>query len=341
MPCCGNCFNDRFLKEFIKTEPSKTTSDCAFCGSRNVPCISAEKLAIHFLAVIENQYIEADNNTGKPVWVLLNEDWLLFKNLTEKTCKSLFIEMFPDENIAGKKYVPRIIPFSDKIEKWEEFKEELKHENRYFYKKSPSQGEIEILFKYLILTIWDTPSTFYRARINDDATPFPLEKMGKPPLAVVRSGRANPLGISYLYAASNPETAIAEVKPYVGDYVCIARFESIRRMALMDLRYPRETISPFEIDENDFDHVLNNIEYMRILGDELSKPIIPKKADLEYLSTQYLCELIKHFNYDGVVYKSSVGNGDNYAIFNDDKLMINEVYVHKVTSAEYQSTRIN
>ena len=86
---------------------------------------------------------------------------------------------------------------------------------------------------------------------------------------------------------------------------------------------------------------MNNIEYMRILGDELSKPIIPKKADLEYLSTQYLCELIKHFNYDGVVYKSSVGSGDNYAIFNDDKLTINDVSVYKIISAEYQSALIN
>ena len=59
------------------------------------------------------------------------------------------------------------------------------------------------------------------------------------------------MGISYLYTASNPETAIAEVKPYVGDYVCVGRFVSARRTALMDFRNPRETISPFEIEEND------------------------------------------------------------------------------------------
>jgi hypothetical protein len=343
MPCCGNCFNDRFLKEFIKTEPSKINTDCTFCGLKNVPCIPAEKLSAHFLNVIDNQYIETNENKGKPAWVLLNEDWLLFKNLDEKSSALLFIEMFPDENIADKKYIPRIIPSLDKIEKWEEFKKELKHENRYFYKKSPSRDEIEILFKYLILNKDETPKIFFRARICDDGTPFSMDKMGKPPLGIVRGGRANPIGISYLYTASNPDTAIAEVKPYVGDYVCIAQFdvndelEKNTNLVLMDLRHPRETISPFLIEENDFDNVLNNIDYMRILGDELSKPIIPKKADLEYLSTQYLCELIKHFNYDGVVYKSSIASGDNYAIFNDDKLLIKKIFVHKITSSEYKS----
>ena len=73
------------------------------------------------------------------------------------------------------------------------------------------------------------------------------------------------------------------------------------------------------------------------LGKELSKPVIPRDANLEYLSSQYICELIKHKNYDGVIYKSSVGDGDNYAIFDDKNLLGKKTSIYKITKNLYES----
>ena len=54
---------------------------------------------------------------------------------------------------------------------------------------------------------------------------------------------------------------------------------------------------------------------------QLSKPVLPREADLEYLPSQYLCEFVKHVGFQGITFKSSLSNGDNYALFNDDGLV--------------------
>ncbi len=68
------------------------------------------------------------------------------------------------------------------------------------------------------------------------------------------------------------------------------------------------------------------------LGEELSKPVIPKEAHLEYLPSQYMCEFIKKCGFDGVMYKSAMSSGVNYALFNDDKLSAIEVKQYHVNS---------
>lgn len=83
-----------------------------------------------------------------------------------------------------------------------------------------------------------------------------------------------------------------------------------------------------------------DLDYLCHLGEELSKPILPRDAQLEYLSTQYLCELIKHCGFDGVIYKSSVGDGDNYAIFTDSKVQSLDVEVYFVNDIEITSSKI-
>ena len=75
---------------------------------------------------------------------------------------------------------------------------------------------------------------------------------------------------------------------------------------------------------------------------------MPYEANLEYLPTQYLCEFIKHveiklkdrtFKFDGVIYKSSVGTGINYAIFNDEKLDIVDVLLYEITDIAIKSQK--
>jgi hypothetical protein len=53
--------------------------------------------------------------------------------------------------------------------------------------------------------------------------PFPVERM-KPLRNRAREGRANPKGIPYLYLATHQDTAMAEVRPWVGSLISIGRF---------------------------------------------------------------------------------------------------------------------
>jgi hypothetical protein len=207
---------------------------------------------------------------------------------------------------------------------WQDFKNELKHTNRYFPTKAPSHNHLRWLFDNLVLH--QIPQCLYRARINEDENPIEITSMGKPPSKISTAGRANPIGIPYLYTASNISTSIAEIRPHKGDCVTVAKFNILEPLKLADLRNPRQSISPFAFkDENELNQIFADLDYLCHLGVELSKPILPRDAHLEYLSSQYLCELIKHCGFDGVVYKSSVGDGDNFTIFYDEKLEASEI----------------
>jgi RES domain-containing protein len=165
--------------------------------------------------------------------------------------------------------------------------------------------------------------------------------MGKPPKKSVLNGRANPIGIPYLYVASTIETAIAEIRGNKGEYVTVAEFKMQSKLELADLREPKSTISPFELnEENELELIYKNMPFLTLLGNELSKPIIPREANLEYLSSQYLCELIKQLGFHGIIYKSSVADGNNYVIFNDSKLKAEKVEQHQITDVITKSKQI-
>lgn len=51
------------------------------------------------------------------------------------------------------------------------------------------------------------------------------------------------------------------------------------------------------------------------MGDELTRPVLPQGAAIDYVPSQFLCEFIKKCGYDGVVYRSAVGDGINLALF--------------------------
>lgn len=72
-----------------------------------------------------------------------------------------------------------------------------------------------------------SPETcYFRARVNkiDEIDVKPLSDMGAPPREATRPGRLNPTGIPYLYLSSDKETAIAEVRPWMGANVTVASF---------------------------------------------------------------------------------------------------------------------
>jgi RES domain-containing protein len=155
--------------------------------------------------------------------------------------------------------------------------------------------------------------------------------MGKPPAKKSTNGRANPIGIPYLYVASTPETAIAEIRGHKNEIISVAKFEIEENLELADLRDPRTTVTPFGIDDEELELIYTNLPFLELLGEELSKPIIPSEANLEYLPSQYLSEIFKHIGFHGIIYKSSVSDGDNFVLFDDKKVKAVEVNQHQIT----------
>ncbi|TAK05525.1 RES domain-containing protein [bacterium] len=63
--------------------------------------------------------------------------------------------------------------------------------------------------------------------------PFPSERM-KPLRDRAREGRANPKGIPYLYVSTHRDTALAEVRPWVGSLVSVAQLRIDRDLRLVN-----------------------------------------------------------------------------------------------------------
>ena len=149
----------------------------------------------------------------------------------------------------------------------------------------------------------------------------------------------NPQGISYLYTGKDNETCIAELRPYKKAEITIVTILTNKVLKLINFNLRKDIISPFQLEGSLLEN-LETVELYNKLVAELSKPVIPESSELDYLPTQFLSELIKHQGFDGFIFKSSVGPGDNVVIFDQDNVTREEnLEYFEVEGIEYKFKR--
>jgi hypothetical protein len=191
------------------------------------------------------------------------------------------------------------------------------YQNRFFPEANIDLERLELLLSSLTPDSDEVPSVWYRARIRIGETAYSIEEMGAPPKRIASHGRANPAGIPYLYLASTQRTAVSEIRPHTGEMACVCEYTTPNNLKVVDLRTPRKMVSPFLLeDAADIDRMRNDLPFLERLGDELTRPVLPQAAAIDYTPSQYLCEFIKKCGYQGVIYRSSVSEGINLALFN-------------------------
>lgn len=222
---------------------------------------------------------------------------------------------------------------------WSELRQELREQNRFFAGRAIVR-DIEDALRTDLTKITLREGTFYRVRTTTTDVALSIGEMGAPPATHSTAGRANPAGIPYLYLASDQETAICEVRPHNNEKLTVGSFRIASSVTCVDLRNPRIG-SPFQHGSK-LREVVSVAGFLRVLGNELSLPIGTQRRDLDYLPTQYLCELIKNLDYDGVLYKSGLSDGYNIALFNpnaaycfDSRLV--RVQSVKIAVADFES----
>lgn len=284
------------------------------CLSENVSLTEAAALGDYFSQL---SHIYKPDPNGKLLVEWFKDDWRLFdhERMDIDRAKSLLAEILDDGEIVRQKFSPSDQYISDAVERWDALRKELMYENRYFPDTQIDEGRFEELLEHV--PGLDLPTTWYRARLQTSDTPFVIGEMGPPPNRSASHGRANPPGIPYLYIGSTPNTALSEIRPHTGDTACVATFSVPAELKAVDVREPRKLVSPFLLgDENAIGLMRADIPFLERLGDELTRPVLPLGAAIDYVPSQYLCEFIKKCGYDGVVYRSSVGDGINLALFN-------------------------
>lgn len=332
--CCHNCFGDRGLRRDIIPTLSVGEGNCGYCATIGLPLV--EPIALRDVFELLISVYEPDPD-GQTLVDWLKSDWDLFSHsaMDNAHAKELLSEILDDGDIVRAKFSPSAAYHSEALARWETLRDELMWKNRYFLDEVLDTDRLRELLGHLPAD--DMPNTWYRARILDRDPPFLIGEMGAPPARKATHGRANPAGIPYLYLGSQPPTAIAEVRPHTGEVACVADFTVPPPLNAVDLRNPRGLVSPFLLaDARAIGQLRADIAFLERLGDELTRPVLPSGAAIDYIPSQYLCEFIKKVGYDGVVYRSSVSEGINLALFDAAKAAPGAVTLHKITKVSVE-----
>lgn len=336
--CCPECFDDRGLRKNIIPSLNPVRGKCDFCESKDVDLIEPGELAPYFEMLISVYELEPN---GKPLVEWMKDDWQLFSHprMDVAHAKELLSEILDNGDIVRKAFSPSTSYISEGLVRWETLRDELMYKNRYFLDETLDIDRLKELLDYLPAD--DMPERWYRARILTGEASYSIDQMGAPPKQLATHGRANPIGIPYLYLGSIPETAAAEVRPHTGEVACVADFTIRTPLTAVDLRNPRKLVSPFLLgDASAIGQMRADIPFLERLGEELTRPVLPRSAAIDYLPSQYLCEFIKKSGYDGVVYRSSVSNGMNLALFDPSKADGGHVDLFSISKVSVEVTRV-
>lgn len=185
----------------------------------------------------------------------------------------------------------------------------------------------------------DKGTVCYRARIITPEDDFKKEKgigrtrEGKyigyneinsrePLLGISGSGRNNIEGSSYLYLASNPETACMEVKSQFGELLSLAKFEVSEKLQIFDFSSEKH----FQREDSTIHNLSLGVFFTLLMGQYTA----PVRDCNDYKATQIISDYLRKTGIDGIAYKSFLAPGGvNYTIFNchPSKLKFCESYV--------------
>lgn len=172
----------------------------------------------------------------------------------------------------------------------------------------------------------------YRARIvRPPKTQLDPKDMGAPPYWLATRGRVQPEGVSFLYTATEIETALAEVRPSSEDKVAIGEFRVKDTRTLKILKINQHLSSDDILDRDNESIRLGALEKFlkasRFSLNHFSAPASSEDTDL-YKETIFIAQLIHELGYDGISYASACkpGSGVNYAFFSASHFICERVH---------------
>jgi hypothetical protein len=214
------------------------------------------------------------------------------------------------------------------------FARSVKLEFRYFRKKPNDQFLAEVLATCSSRQIAVAKDTrFWRARrgaVHDKSAvateidnitilgatvPYPPDQMIPRTENWQSEGRANPRGISYLYLGTNLNTALAEVRPWIGSLVSVGEFATARELTVIDCsKYHPGILGAYpEADAPREEGFWSEIDMA------FARPVERDDDVKDYIPTQIMSEFFRSEGFDGIQYKSLLDDeGHNVALFNLD-----------------------
>lgn len=366
---CKDCVKDKRYKLLI--EQNNTIRNCTCCGKQNpVIDVDSNEFIQMTKALIRYHYSEWDYNEhfgGDRYGSLFYEDDNIFLNkanfinseiydelINRIECFEVYEDYDKGVSIFAGYYEGQQNPLLYSIKKDLDssilkIEKKLKEENYFHFEEDITK----ILQTYLDICTKSIKAgeAFYRARIGFQDkkrsifggfegemvyVPYSNSQIGAPPPYLAGFGRINRAGVSFLYCASDKYTAISEIRPHPGDFVSIGKFILKKDCLIFDLT---------EIQFLNFyicDVKLDGFKQLNTLTELLQK-IIPPSERQAYNITQLIADCIRKLNFDGILFPSSVGQGDNLVLFNPTNMdyTFDDAEVVEVSEVKYEYNQRN
>lgn len=322
--------------------PDAAPANCDFghgYAHRTWPTTAWIDSLLRLFAIYEE---EIDPAKGRELHVQIQEDWRIFSftepELTFRFLTSVFKSDPHPLLLTDVKVRLRIGAGGgspDHISSWAQFSREIRTRNRYFPQAVPDRKILErVLLESAEAVKQDI--CLYRGRVMNSRAVPAVAEMGAPPAEKASAGRANPVGIPYLYLAYSVDTCFYETRVANHTYVAVGKFYARRDLVVLnlaDIDAPDFfSVEEIESDEEQIARVAFH-RYLTALGNELRKPVRSTDQPTDYIPTQYLCELAKSLGLDGVLYASSLDpSGRNLVLFDVESASCTEVKLLEVTS---------
>lgn len=315
MNLSAGCFNDEELRGFIASNGKDGVCDVLGIKGNVVDINDLSEFLTDLLSIFD-----FDASSNMSLADIINRDWKLFPNRDiALSILSEAVRLY--KPTLNTNHVSYIKPISDYVNIWYMLKHDLQYKTRYFINLqnyNPTDPYLNECLK--VDDFLHTGERLYRARVLPDlVSNYGIDEMGCPPKEIVGGGRANPIGIPYLYLCGDKDTTFYEVRARYKDRVSVGTFEVMEDMNLINLTnktslYLSSTAGDFH---NDVKHKL----LLNAVAKDMSKPLSRYDTELEYVPTQFICELCRINGADGICFSSSLHHiGMNYVLFcgNDD-----------------------
>lgn len=323
---CAKCFANDEIQADISN--STTTNTCDVCHERT----KVKDLCEYedFFSELLDLFVKSDD--GKNIVDLIQNEWNIFTN--NHIAATILAEVLKVHKVNynlndAVDYANEIF---DRVSVWKRLKDSVKHQSRFF-------TNIDEFDHYHYLVAGDglnKDDVLYRSRIMSDGEPFDCKEMGCPPKEQAKSGRANPIGIPYLYLSDSAKTTYYEVRSLYLDRLSVGKFRILRDLKLVDFTYKIDIYAKYTDSYMSLKEIVIQKKIIEAISKDLSKPLRRFDSELEYVPTQMICEYCKNIVHaDGISFESSLyKNGKNYVLFDESTAKCEEVETHIINKID-------
>jgi hypothetical protein len=171
--------------------------------------------------------------------------------------------------------------------------------------------------------------------VTEQDLPYLPDRM-KPIVSWNHEGRANPRGVAYLYVATTSDTALAEIRPWVGSFNTCSELEIGRELRLVNCAlHHGDPLNLFGVNG-----ATRSQGRWAAIDQAFATPVDSSAIEGRYIPTQTLAEMFKQDGFDGALYKSRLnGTGFNVVLFDLSCADVIDSRVYRTTAMDFHFER--